>query len=92
MCSVPGCPSTDIEAAHFDGPIPNEDRGGMGVKDGDWWTWPGCRFHHAQYHSLGWKAFEALYKIDTKAIAERLAAHSPHRKKWMEQHHVRDFV
>ncbi len=75
-----------IEAVHYDGPIPNEDRGGKGVKDHDKWTFPGCAGHHRlnakNYHSIGYAAFEKLYKINTKAYAEQCAKLSPHRHKW----------
>ena len=83
-CSVPGCKSDRIEAAHFDGPIPDEDRGGMGKKDHDKWVLPLCGdTHHPEYHSLGWRRFERKYGIDTHAIAERHAAMSPRRFSWL---------
>ncbi len=89
-CSVPFCRNLDIEAAHFDGPIPFEDRGGTGRSDHDKWTWPllplASPGHHnpESYHTLGWARFDALHAINTKAIAERMAATSPHRFKWLE--------
>lgn len=80
-CSVPGCNNRQIEAAHFDGPIPNEDRGGMSEKDHDRWVFPLCREHHNDYHR-GWARFDAKHKISTKAIAEEMARTSPHRFRW----------
>lgn len=82
-CSVPGCEERQIEAAHFDGPIPNEDRGGRGVRDHDKWTFPLCKWvHHAEYHRIGWARFDAKYKLSTKAIAEECARRSHHKHRW----------
>ena len=90
-CSVPGCKNRDIEAAHFDGPIPDEDRGGMSERDHDKWAFPLCNWHHENplnmqsYHTLGWKRFDALYGIDSYAIALRMQRASPHRWRWEER-------
>jgi hypothetical protein len=84
-CSVPGCLERDICAAHYDGPIPNEDRGGMSEKDHDRWTFPLCDLkHHSQYHNRGWAWFDRHYSINTKAIAEEMARTSPHRIRWQK--------
>lgn len=88
-CSVPGCGRRDIEAAHYDGPIPNEDRGGMSAKDHDKWCLPLCRDHHTlagdSYHRLGWQEFDRRHGVNTKAIAETMARRSPHRWRWKER-------
>ncbi len=84
QCSVDGCNEEPIEAAHFDGPIPNAERGGMSVKDHDKWAFPLCNHHHGEQHSakVGWAEFDRRHGIDCKAIAERLASISPHRHRW----------
>jgi hypothetical protein len=80
---VDGCNERQIEAAHYDGPIPNEDRGGMQERDHDKWVLPLCKWvHHAEYHRIGWARFDAKYRINTKAIAEEMARTSPHRWRW----------
>ena len=73
-----------IEAAHYDGPMPVVDRGGIGLKDHDKWCLPMCTLHHGIYHR-GWKSFEAKYGVDTRKAAEDLARRSPHRFKWREE-------
>ncbi len=84
-CAVPRCNTgAPIDATHFDGPIPNEDRAGMSERDHDKWTWPCCRIHHTEYHGLGWRKFDAKHGIDSKAKAEEMARLSPHKTKWME--------
>lgn len=74
----------NIDAAHFDGPVPNEDRGGMALKDHDKWTFPLCRFHHIFDYHNGWQTFEKKHGVDTKKAAEEMAGRSPHRFKWLE--------
>ena len=79
---IGGC-SGPVQAAHFDGPIPVEDRGGKDMRDHDKWTWPSCAGHHGEYHTLGWKKFEQKYSVDTKAAAEQMAQISPYRFEWV---------
>lgn len=69
-------------AAHYDGPVPVEDRGGMGVKDHDKWAFPLCNHHHMIQHNLGWKKFDQLYGVDSREAAQAFARRSPHRKDW----------
>lgn len=76
--------SDRFEAAHFDGPIPNIDRGGKSKKDHDKWTFCLCALAHAEYHNLGYARFEAKYGVDTMKAAQEMARLSPHRKKWEE--------
>ena len=83
-CVVKDCESRQIEAAHFDGPVPFEDMGGKGLKRHDRWCLPACALHHREIHSLGWQSFERKYGISMKAIAEGLAKISPHRWRWEE--------
>lgn len=71
-----------IEAAHVRNGLPVEDRGGEGIKPHDKWCLPLCHAHHQHQHRIGEMAFEGYYGIDMKAIAEDLAARSPHRKGW----------
>ena len=54
----------------------------MSDKPHDKWCLPLCRGHHREQHHIGEPAFEFSYGIDMKAIAEGLAARSPHRKGW----------
>ena len=70
-----------IKAAH----VRTGTDGGMGVKPSDIWAIPLCCFHHAQQHAIGEIAFEAIYGINMRLIAEALAAKSPHRHKWSEK-------
>lgn len=81
-----------IEAAHFDGPIPNEDRGGMGRKDADRWCFPCCRIHAAEQHAKGWAAFDRAHGVDTKRIAEGLARRSPHLRKLARDEQLTEMV
>ena len=85
-CSVPGCTNRDIEAAHYDGPVPMEDMGGTGLKRHDKWVFPLCRSHHTMgpdsYHFLGSDQFDARHKISTRDIAMHMQRTSPHRVKW----------
>jgi hypothetical protein len=66
-----------IECAH----VRTGTDGGTSLKPSDCWTIPLCRFHHAEQHRKGERAFEQLYKIDMKKIAAALWAKSPHAKK-----------
>jgi hypothetical protein len=79
-CVVPGCTGTS-EAAHV---RLVDTGGGMGLKPPDWWTVPACggpSGHHAEQHRIGHKAFDAKYGLDSRAIAEQLAATSPYLTK-----------
>jgi hypothetical protein len=86
-CSVHGCEGSPIEAAHVQGSdeVPANERGGMGVKAADWWTYPLCHFHHHESHMNGHETFDRRYGINRVEIARRLAAISPHRHKWSER-------
>ena len=64
-----------IEAAH----VRRGTDGGIGSKPGDNWTYPGCSNHHQEQHRVGEQTFELTYKLDLKAIAERLWRISPAR-------------
>ena len=81
VCSVPGCKDSPVEAAHYDGPVPYEDRGGKGLKKHDRWCFALCRGHHNTYHRIGWAAFDKQHGIDTGKIAEEFARQSPALRK-----------
>lgn len=74
-CAVPDCEGKS-QAAH----VRLNTGGGMGLKPDDRWTIPCCMTHHAEQHHLGHLAFDAKYGIDSRALAERLAAKSPYLK------------
>lgn len=76
-CSVPGCASTQIEAAHVRGGTD----GGMGQKPSDRFTLPICADHHREQHNIGEAAFERRHKISMRQIADKLWDISPARKK-----------
>lgn len=80
FCTVigEGCDGSKIEAAH----VRSSLDGGVGLKPGDQWTIPLCGWHHREQHQIGESAFERKYKINMRAIAEGLAARSPHKHKW----------
>lgn len=84
-CAVRFCESRDIEAAHYDGPVPYADRGGKSRKDHDKWCFPLCRHHHRIYHNLGWFQFDKEHGINSMAIAEECARRSPHRWRWQQE-------
>lgn len=46
--------------------------GGTGVKSGDRYTLPLCRFHHAEQHSVGELTFYAGLGFDPTGLANRL--------------------
>ena len=69
-----------IEAHH----LRENGAGGTGIKPPDWMAVPLCAKHHGAGHAMGWKSFEAKYKVDLSAEAEKLAKVSPHRSEWME--------
>lgn len=68
-------PGYRCEAAH----VRTGTDGGTGMKPGDNWAIPLCHDHHQQQHRIGEKAFEAIYHIDMKKIAETFWRLSPHR-------------
>jgi hypothetical protein len=79
-CSVPGCEEVPIEAAH----VRVGTGGGMGHKPHDKWVISLCRDHHSQQHRIGEQSFERAHGINMKQLAEKFAALSPHRFKWLE--------
>jgi len=88
VCAAPGCVNTPIECAHVDYDVPLADRGGMGLKNGDNWTWPLCggpNGHHAESHRIGAKTFAAKYRLDPHTIASDLWRRSPHKMKQERQ-------
>lgn len=84
-CCVPGCVNRDIEAAHRRAGIPNDGRGGEGMKPHDKWCFPACGDHHRQQHKIGEYTFERLHGIDTMKIAEALWRAWPGRQKWEQK-------
>lgn len=84
-CRVPGCENRRIQAAHVqDAPdVPEEERGGMGMKAHDKWTVPECDEHHAESHKIGHNSFDKKHGIDRVQMARQLQARSPHRFKWL---------
>lgn len=77
QCSVPGCLSMPIEAAH----VRRGTDGGMGQKPSDIWCISLCRDHHTEQHTIGESSFEARHGINMRALAEEFFARSPHRSK-----------
>ena len=59
-----------------------------GAGGGDEQVVPLCQGHHAQLDSPGWssKQFEAFYKVDMRAIAEKLWEISPHGIRYRREH------
>jgi hypothetical protein len=49
----------------------------MSDRPHDWFTFPGCAVHHMQAHQIGEASFQALYKLDLRAICLALARQSP---------------
>lgn len=86
QCVCADCPEAicggKIEAMH----VRIGTDGGTAMKPGDNWTIPGCSWHHAHQHRIGERSFEAVYKIDMKAIAAKLWEISPAGKKWRLEH------
>jgi hypothetical protein len=71
-----------IEAHH----VREGDHGqGMGQKPDDSSAVPLCSAAHQLGHTKGWKTFEAMYRVDLSALAEKLWAQSPHRKVWEQR-------
>lgn len=58
-----------------------EGQGTTGEKPGDDKTVALCDLAHREGHRIGWKSFEAKYRVDLTAIARELWARSPHRVK-----------
>ena len=59
--------------------------GTTGKKPGDDKTVPLCRTAHDTGHSIGWKSFEARYRVDLTALAAELWKRSPHRVKYEQR-------
>lgn len=80
-CAHWGSCDGKIEAAH----VRAGTDGALGVKPSDCWAIPLCARHHFRQHSIGETAFEEIYKIKMKSIAEQLWSKSPHGKRYLEQ-------
>lgn len=72
-CSVPGCPSLDIECAH----VRVGGNAGTGIKPPDWSCISLCSECHAEQHRIGHAAFDRRYGIDSVALAKEFARRSP---------------
>ena len=73
-----GCgASVGIESAH----VRTGTSGGMGMKPSDRWCISLCGECHSLQHRIGEQSFEALKRIDMKALAEEFYRTSPHRHK-----------
>lgn len=59
-----------------------EGDGTTGKKPGDDKVVPLCRVHHEEGHRIGWKPFEAKYRVDLTVIAAQLWQWSPHGAKY----------
>lgn len=59
-----------------------EGDGTTGLKPGDDKAVPLCQHHHERGHAIGWKAFEARYRVDLTAMAKTLWRLSRHRRAW----------
>jgi hypothetical protein len=68
---------TAIEAAH----VRSGTDGGTGIKPSDRWVISLCKTCHTHQHQVGEEAFEAIHRIDMKAIAAMFFKCSPHRQK-----------
>lgn len=75
QCSVSGCLGRS-EAAH----VRMNTGGGVGKKPGPQWAISLCHAHHLEQHSIGHREFDAKYGLNSRALAEQLAALSPHLK------------
>lgn len=64
-----------IEAAH----VRTGTDGGTSMKPSDCWTIPLCAAAHREQHDVGEPAFERMYGISMRQVAERLWRMSPHR-------------
>jgi hypothetical protein len=77
QCAIRGCSCRDgSQAAH----VRVGTGGGMGLKPPDRYTVPLCHEHHREQHQVGHRAFDEKHGIDLRALAEELAALSPHLK------------
>lgn len=81
VCSIADKPghtcSGKTEACH----VRTGTDGGTGMKPSDKWVIPICAEGHREQHQIGEAAFEAKYKIDMKAIAQKLWSISKAAKK-----------
>jgi hypothetical protein len=74
-CTIRLCTQPSV-AAH----VRVRSGGGMGLKPPDSFTVPLCDGHHKEQHRIGHAAFDALYAVDLRTEALRLAALSPFKK------------
>lgn len=84
-CSVAGCESRQIEAAHVQASpeVPVSERSAGKIKAHDKWTYPLCHDHHREAHDIGHERFDKRHVINRVEIARRLQSVSPHRFKWL---------
>lgn len=75
-----GCARVPIECAH----VRRGTNGGAGLKPSDQWVISLCRFHHAEQHRLGERAFEKKYGVDLVKLASTFTRLSPHRERLRE--------
>lgn len=86
-CAAFGNPPTyycgdRIESHH----VRVEGDGTTGKKPSDEHVVPLCNLHHEEGHRIGWKSFEARYKVDLTKIAAELWKRSPHGIKYRREH------
>lgn len=55
---------------------------GMSTKASDRHAFPGCDGHHDEQHRLGWKSFEAKYRINCLELAAQFWRAWPGRSAW----------
>lgn len=67
-----------------------EGDGTTGKKPGDDKCVALCSAAHAEGHSIGWKSFEAKYRVDLTSIAAALWKASPHGVKYRREHERTD--
>ncbi len=72
-CCVPGCAGLPIEFAH----VRSAANSGVGLKPHDSAGVALCAIHHLSQHMLGMVTFQALHKIDMKALAAEFTRRSP---------------
>lgn len=76
QCVVSDCMQEPIEVSH----IRTAANAGTGIKPHDSSAVPMCgglAGHHAEYHRIGHKSFEAKYRLDLFALAAAFVARSP---------------
>lgn len=78
QCVVTGCGRGPIEVSH----LRTAANAGTGLKPHDSEAVPMCggldpEAHHAEYHRIGHKSFEAKYGIDLAKLAAELTRRSP---------------